>query len=1390
MKFKLLTVSAVIGLTCQLAYADKDTEYDLKSLADAPINLVNKTNIQSGASEGVKPNVMLFIDDSGSMRQGTKKGPEQMWGYHTDFAKGGCRYGKIQGTSPSAKNIKDPSELCFFGNFIVSAPIKGGVKIDTYFNSNPQQWILDSCRLGSITGQRVRQFYTSEELSINPDGLSSEDTEERYFWEYVKTSSVMKKYSVMLTFCNQPARYTYTLPGSNPPVTYVTNRYIGVQKQFNDYYRYDVNLKPSYNAPPTYIHFDKNDVDNVRILVVIKALHQILDEYQDKINWNISSLHGSETRISYDYPNGAGNNYILQPKEFMNEQSMRAYVNRLNPLGATPTTERYMRIGKIMADNIQYRCQKSYIVLLSDGDANGQGDILKNTYNGTLAKNKTDFGALYSPNGEFLADSNGVTYNGLSYLDNGYQEHQGISPLAKALFNQDLKTTTSANAKKARGCASNVGLDAECQSWDDEKHKVQKVETFTIGFGESLSVPGKAYLTHGGRCSLTEQQIYDKEIEDGKTLTEAMQIADTNKDGNISGSACFFNAAEASQLTSAFKHIFSAIDAANTVSNNGQKSLSISSSTTAGATTAESAVVFSLDTRDWASELKLAKLKADGITLERDKDGKPIYLSASYDDRQVVANFNGRNRELSANDYAQFGFTNKSEFEKGLFPWLIRSPNRTDAQIESDVAGLGLANRVVKTYRNRELNTPNNRNMGDVVGASNIAVGRDKNNRQKYIMSAANDGMVYIFKSNEDNATFNTKPYSLAMNYLPASMQREKNLTVATSVKRVAESDYGTLDNPHIYLNNGGITWILTSKTGNKKQQYVAFGNMGQGGRGAYVLNIGGEDRREASSVPVGLDAGSDIVTNVPFWETEKGANNKLGYTISAPIVGQISIDPSGSATGDLTDIRAQNVILGMFLANGYSTEDDSVPYDTSPTLYVYNAMGQEFGTSIKDSADINNGTAGQLIRAIPTEFNKPGALSTPILLDADLNGIYDYAFAGDEFGNLWQFNIYGAPSSWRAYQIYRGTLNNEGKATMPITASPEIYRVHGRERNHANFNKEFVVVFGTGSDVYDADLKDENRQALMGIYVDVTAPVSAPLQQNSNFLDQTMTNDDGSDVNKKENDGKLKIISPELAYTNGHVGWRIWLRTASTYEEVRKDTPLYKETHTIVRAAEKITTNPQILLGTVIVTTRMYEHTADIKIERKNQNATETCGIDVTTEKTKSGGDSLLMAVNATNGGNPDLTEGAYIKDRKNEKGEAEGFKAKVSVQKADPQTGQITSEQKDVGVIGKSLGGLASGAGVTNINAMNADSFQGTNYGSSGSGLGIVRTLEEGTPAGQTAGYTDERVACLDNSGKYVVGATVANEDDPYSAFEFDGKRCQTNNSFIRVNWREVSF
>ena len=74
-------------------------------------------------------------------------------------------------------------------------------------------------------------------------------------------------------------------------------------------------------------------------------------------------------------------------------------------------------------------------------------------------------------------------------------------------------------------------------------------------------------------------------------------------------------------------------------------------------------------------------------------------------------------------------------------------------------------------------------------------------------------------------------------------------------MKRLAHADYGKSIENHKYGVNGGFTLRQTAaaEQGSKFQQRVfMFGAMGQGGRGAYALNIGG---KEDQTTNTGLDA-------------------------------------------------------------------------------------------------------------------------------------------------------------------------------------------------------------------------------------------------------------------------------------------------------------------------------------------------------------------------------------------------------------------------------------------------------------------------------------------------------------------------------------------------------
>ncbi|ENX2238739.1 PilC/PilY family type IV pilus protein, partial [Neisseria gonorrhoeae] len=113
----------------------------------------------------------------------------------------------------------------------------------------------------------------------------------------------------------------------------------------------------------------------------------------------------------------------------------------------------------------------------------------------------------------------------------------------------------------------------------------------------------------------------------------------------------------------------------------------------------------------------------------------------------------------------------------------------------------------------------------------------------------------------------------------------------------------------------------------------------------------------------------------------------KLGYTVGTPQIG-----------------KTQNGKYAAFLASGYAAKD-IVSGDNTTALYVY---------------DLENGS-GSLIKKIEVKDGK-GGLSSPTLVDKDLDGIVDIAYAGDRGGNMYRFDLSdNDPNKWSVRTIFEG---------------------------------------------------------------------------------------------------------------------------------------------------------------------------------------------------------------------------------------------------------------------------------------------------------------------------------------------------------------------------------
>ncbi|EOF9787349.1 PilC family type IV pilus tip adhesin, partial [Neisseria gonorrhoeae] len=291
------------------------------------------------------------------------------------------------------------------------------------------------------------------------------------------------------------------------------------------------------------------------------------------------------------------------------------------------------------------------------------------------------------------------------------------------------------------------------------------------------------------------------------------------------------------------------------------------------------------------------------------------------------------------------------EWKKVLLPWTVRGPDN-DNKFKS-------INQKPEKYSQRyRIRENGNRDLGDIVNSPIVAVGG-------YLATAANDGMVHIFKKNGGS---DERSYNLKLSYIPGTMPRKdiqsQESTLAKELRAFAEKGYVG----DRYGVDGGFVLRQVELSGQK--HVFMFGAMGFGGRGAYALDL--------SKINGNYPAAA------PLFDVKDGDNNgknrvkvELGYTVGTPQIG-----------------KTQNGKYAAFLASGYAAKQIA-SQENKTALYVY---------------DLGNGS-GSLIKKIEVQGGK-GGLSSPTLVDKDLDGIVDIAYAGDRGGNMYRFDLSNSDSS------------------------------------------------------------------------------------------------------------------------------------------------------------------------------------------------------------------------------------------------------------------------------------------------------------------------------------------------------------------------------------------
>ncbi|EMT3250893.1 pilus assembly/adherence protein PilC, partial [Neisseria gonorrhoeae] len=423
------------------------------------------------------------------------------------------------------------------------------------------------------------------------------------------------------------------------------------------------------------------------------------------------------------------------------------------------------------------------------------------------------------------------------------------------------------------------------------------------------------------------------------------------------------------------------------------------------------------------------------------------------------------------------------EWSEMLLPWTARYYGNDD--IFKTFNQPNNKKQYSQKYRIRTKEDDNDkpRDLGDIVNSPIVAVGG-------YLATAANDGMVHIFKKTGTDE----RSYNLKLSYIPGTMERKdiegNDSDLAKELRTFAEKGYVG----DRYGVDGGFVLRSITDDQDRQKHFFMFGAMGLGGRGAYALDLSKID-----SNPVGVSM---------FDVQNESKNNgvKLGYTVGTPQIG-----------------KTQNGKYAAFLASGYAAKD-IVSQENKTALYVY---------------DLENGS-GSLIKKIEAPGGK-GGLSSPTLVDKDLDGIVDIAYAGDRGGNMYRFDLSDSnPDKWSVSTIFEG-----GK---PITSAPAVSRLADKR----------VVIFGTGSDLSEEDVLDTKEQYIYGIFDDDkgTGTVKVTVQNGTagGLLEQNLMQENKTLFLNKRSDG------------SGSKGWAVKLT-----------------------GGQRVTVKPTVVLRTAFVTIRKY---------------------------------------------------------------------------------------------------------------------------------------------------------------------------------------------------------
>ncbi len=476
------------------------------------------------------------------------------------------------------------------------------------------------------------------------------------------------------------------------------------------------------------------------------------------------------------------------------------------------------------------------------------------------------------------------------------------------------------------------------------------------------------------------------------------------------------------------------------------------------------------DSTNWSGRLLAYQIEADGSILNPDADDN-LEEHAAWDTDNVGSIPTAANRKI-------FTWNGSAGVEFKTSAWSNLSASQKSALqsggTEDD--GKDRLNWIRGDQSKEQPSGPfrtRDRVLGDIVN-SNPAYDGDVNfgyddggyethrNRQKTKMLyvGANDGMLHAF-----DATTGVEKFA----FIPSA--------VFPNLANLSDPGY-----THQYFVDGSPQAGDANILGGWKT--ILVGNSGAGARSVFALDV--------------TDPNSFDQTKV-LWEF---TDPDLGYPIGQfvqPVIG-----------------RMQNGDWAVVFGNGYQSDNHRA------FLFVVNLA------------------TGALIKKIDTEAGSAGSsngMAGPVLLADDSRNI-KYAYAGDLLGNLWKFDLSSSNINSWASAFKQGStpkplfqpryVSGGTEVIQPITAPPEI----GKHPQGG-----YMIIFGSGKYFEVGDNSGTAVQSLYGVWDKDTTTSRITETDRSPLVERQIL------AEQSANGNNWRVVSKDIGCTD-KLGWYLDLTT------------------------------------------------------------------------------------------------------------------------------------------------------------------------------------------------------------------------------------------------------